>query len=348
MQPSSENSPQEGPTPIGDGKWMAWHLFHEEDLEGVLWEVVRPTVRELREQGLIDSFFFIRYPEGGNHVRLRLRCAPRPEPEEVERRAGEVLTSFAGRWRPKPSARAGASTPLTPRRFPFEPEVERYGGEALLPLSVDFFTLSSVDALRFVGGWSHQPRSRQLTDIMRRLLGQALGLARDWPEALSLLDYFAGRQQEMKPILARADQTFEANQEALAGAFRDHVRGWMEQGALVRESPVPEPLLLAEASRCLAAALGELEPAARESVKASQMHMTANRLGLLNAEESYLTRLLCRCAGALEAREPLLLRTLDEWLRARQPPPQPAQRLATLLREELTRLPAPDEPGSPA
>lgn len=335
MPPQSEHASQQPPSTAEDTRWPAWHLFHDEDLDGLLWEVARPLIRQLLAEGLADSFFFIRYPEGGNHIRLRLHCAPGQPPGPLEQRTEALLAPLTAAWKPRPSTRSPAPAPLSVRRAPFEPELERYGGQALLPLSLDFFTLSSVDALRFVEQWGGQPRSRQLPETLRRLLAQALGLARDWPEALGLLDYFAGRKPEMQAILARADQAFEARQEPLVLTFRNHLQGWLEQGPALPVPPVPPSHLLAEAGRALAAALTELAPAARETVKASQMHMTANRLGLLNAEESYLTRLMCRCAEAVEAREPQLVRDVDAWLRGRHLPERPAERLSQLLASEL-------------
>ena len=53
--------------------WLSAHIFYYDEQDSLLLDCVRPLVRQLEKRELIDRFFFIRYWEGGPHVRLRLR-----------------------------------------------------------------------------------------------------------------------------------------------------------------------------------------------------------------------------------------------------------------------------------
>ena len=52
--------------------WRAFHFFYHGNLSMVIDKFVRPSIGRLVNDGLIDSFFFIRYILGGPHIRLRV------------------------------------------------------------------------------------------------------------------------------------------------------------------------------------------------------------------------------------------------------------------------------------
>lgn len=52
--------------------WTSAHLFRHDDLDQLLTTLVRPLVRELEATGVLRGFFFLRYWEGGPHLRVRL------------------------------------------------------------------------------------------------------------------------------------------------------------------------------------------------------------------------------------------------------------------------------------
>lgn len=59
-----------------DEVWLGSHIFYHGDLDDLIGEMVAPLVEELRSERLCDEYFFLRYWDGGPHVRLRVRCAP--------------------------------------------------------------------------------------------------------------------------------------------------------------------------------------------------------------------------------------------------------------------------------
>ncbi|MFC5666093.1 lantibiotic dehydratase C-terminal domain-containing protein [Kitasatospora misakiensis] len=61
---------------VSEHSWVSAHLFYHGDQDAVIVGVVKPAVERLGRAGLVDGFFFLRYWEGGPHVRLRLRTRP--------------------------------------------------------------------------------------------------------------------------------------------------------------------------------------------------------------------------------------------------------------------------------
>jgi hypothetical protein len=294
--------------------WIAFHLYYAEDRDRLLREAIRPLMASLMASGAIDRFFFVRFGLGGDHVRLRLRVVPRHE-AAVRDAVTQAAAVFFARW---PSTRRVTDDEIRARNqlvlasdpgeaddgiYPdnslrqceFRPETQRYGGAALLGHSLDFFAVSSVHALHFLAEHGDKPRARQLPMILRLLFSQAWGLAWDEDSLLAILAYAETYWGDpIRPLLDRGDRLF-AERPALYCQMLHRER---EELLASRPSGTTLPSL-AEAGARLTSALRAAEPATRQSIAMSQLHMTANRLGLGNAEECYLGRLLRRAVEAM-------------------------------------------------
>lgn len=291
--------------------WISGHLYYHQSLDRAVQGFVHPLVAALCKDALIDAFFFVRYGLGGPHVRLRLRVRPdtrEPVLEALERSARRFLQL-------EPSAasvdeeviRRGnehilASDPhetddsVFPDNsfhvMPFRPEVQRYGGPSRFRMSLDFFTLSSVAVVELLARYGSAPRAVQLTHAFRLLLRQALGFAADEVELADLLRYGVDSWGENMPtIVAKGDKVAAARKDVFLQLFGEglaDVRSPHDgDGASASASH-----FLALGSRKLSAAIGTGDRVTRARVGGSQLHMTATRLGLGNAEEVYLSRLL--------------------------------------------------------
>jgi len=319
-------------------RWHSCHLYYHGDGNLLLGRLVHPLMVSLLRKGDVDRFFFVRYELGGPHVRLRWRVAPGAT-GRADEAVAKAAADFFARW---PSAQSLATDTVERRtqqilaadasesdgilysdnslRFtPFVPEVDRYGGPGLIGASLDFFNLSSLRALGFARAFTGEPRTRQIPWILRTLAAQAMGFARDEPELASLLDYAAvPAGHPLAPFAARGDQAFkeqpESFQRLLREALSEHDR-------------------LAEA-RHLAAAVGSATPDARHRILKSHMHMTANRLGLRNPEETWLGQILRRAAATL----PGSCRPAPE------EPLDPGRGLEDLLSAAFTTIMAPEAP----
>jgi hypothetical protein len=302
--------------------WIAVHVHYHDPLDPAVAGLVAPVFRALWADGLADRFFFVRHGLGGPHLRLRLR--PRAGAAEAvrDRVDGEVGRFLAV----SPSTRSidpdllaqrtreiAAEDPHeddeavygnnTWRWLPFRPEVERYGGPSLLPHSLDLFAVSSLEAFRFVAGPAVSDRGRRLTAALRLLLRQAFAQARTADELRSFAGYALGEYSErFSSVAAKARTVYEQQREDLAGIFVGEARR--------RLGPAPGDL--AAAARALSAVT--LGHPRRSGILGSQLHMTANRLGLLTPEEVYLAVLAASALDDALEREPQLAADLEQRL----------------------------------
>lgn len=306
---------------MNEPDWHSYHVFYHGDRDVVLRQLVTPVLETLWREAWIDSFFFIRYSLGGPHIRLRLlprrgcgdavaetleraaasffsacpSTAPRSE-EEIRRESRAILAN-------DPHEQDGGVYPdNTLLRSPLRFETERYGGPELLPVSLDFFALSSAQALAFLARHGGQPAPRRLAEVFRLLAGQALGLAGCPEELFDIFDYALRFSPHLAAIADRGDRVYEQRSETFCELLRAEI------GAIsaVGDSPVPFGSAWGtECARRLAQETAAVSAEVRRRIYGSQIHMTANRLGLLNPDEVYLGRLLRRAARDLSA-EPAL------------------------------------------
>jgi thiopeptide-type bacteriocin biosynthesis protein len=298
--------------------WVSYHFYYHEDPNLLALDLVAPLVAAQFRKRLIDRFFYIRYALGGPHIRLRLRTSPALREQVVEetgRAAAELLARSPSRKplleeniRKTNEALLAADPHETDDAVyadnsffvtEFRPEIDRYGGPGLLNGSLDFFSISSCVALDFQREHRPRPRAAQLTAMFRVLLQQALGSVGKEEHLLRLVAYAVTSWSEQFPgARKKADDVFLAQQDAFLSLVRSEIESALSARGDSGAESLPGRLLLGRASRRLFQVVGRTdEEEAVLSICASQLHMTANRLGLTNAEEVYLGRLL---AAALE------------------------------------------------
>jgi hypothetical protein len=295
--------------------WVSFHFYHHESPALILAQLLTPLVRDLL-RGAISRFFFVRYSLGGPHIRLRLRVTSGTvDPVDLLSRIGREAADFFCRhpslhsWSEDEVRRrnriilaqdpsehdAGLYPDNSFRSAPFHPEVERYGGPEVLSLSLDLFTLSSVIAIYSLEAGNAENRSVQLGRFFRLLASQVQGLAAGENELLAILGRLSTPPSEtLMGVIRKADQVFQTRQNVFVQLFEgleDDRQGW----------------LLSEGAARLRQGLGSADPATRERIAVSQIHMTANRLGLGLAEELYLCRLLSLAAAEARRLSPAVL-----------------------------------------
>jgi hypothetical protein len=77
-----------------ESAWVSAHVFYHGDLDRPLVHAVAPLVDELAAHALAREFFFIRYWDGGLHVRLRALPATGVERAEVETLIGDRFAAY--------------------------------------------------------------------------------------------------------------------------------------------------------------------------------------------------------------------------------------------------------------
>ncbi|MBB4933459.1 thiopeptide-type bacteriocin biosynthesis protein [Lipingzhangella halophila] len=168
-----------------DTGWVAAHVFCDDNPGRLAVDVLPGLVAELRESGLAQEFFFLRYWDGGKHMRFRFRPGgPGDAPavrDLVEKRCRDYLAAH-----PAPDlldeaeyealaptlAASEKATSYLPRQrnnsvvfMPYHREHGRYGYGAAMAAAEEHFAESSETALnlltrglsveeRFTGGFS--------------------------------------------------------------------------------------------------------------------------------------------------------------------------------------------------
>ncbi|MCH0561743.1 thiopeptide-type bacteriocin biosynthesis protein [Streptomyces sp. MUM 2J] len=333
--------------PIGDGtaRWRTWHLhlpsWGADVTDRALAAGVAPAVARYASAPAPDGradgpaapaggnhpWFFVRYWQGGPHLRLRIAGLDDEAAQGVEdllhRAVADVDAEVPAERRLTQAdyasavgslARTGEGTgPLDPGalrppgvvRAAYAPENERYGGAGLMPLSEDLFHRSSALALRAC----REPRTR------RQVFGQALAATavaagalpgpeirtfleavRDgWAAWLTAHDRYGG--QPAGPAAAERDSAagvpaaLRTQAERLRAAAPELRRLMRDPGPPWQEWAAP----LRTAVDTWSTAPGGRERAL--GVLGSHLHMTLNRLGAGTAQEARLATLLLLLTG---------------------------------------------------
>ena len=218
----------------------------------------------------------------------------------------------------------------------YEPEIERYGGAAGMRIAEQQFHASSWTVLALLQDSEHWSYDRALGAAIQLHLTFAAGLGMDWHEALRFYTSVAqhwshhpalfapeqspqARAQHRDKILRTFAQHFHQQQATLVPyhatlwrALTDDVafeHDWLNQwrhdmqqvGCALRRAQAQQQLLVPperpfDTTSARPTTLQQLWP-----LFESYVHMTNNRLGILNRDEAYLAYLMQQSLQALSA-----------------------------------------------
>jgi hypothetical protein len=179
------------PDDVSETDWISTHVFYQGDQNTLLADGIAPLLGELAEDGLTTASFFLRYWEGGPHIRLRVLPAHKRESVHVRERITTQLREYL-RAHPSPSRMSQRDYDLSaPRlaaqegmrrhrkllypnnsviRIPYRREHERYGHGRRMRAVERHFAESSSLALTFLA-------SRPAADHRATMGCSVLGLA---------------------------------------------------------------------------------------------------------------------------------------------------------------------------
>jgi thiopeptide-type bacteriocin biosynthesis protein len=270
-EPSSGETPP--PTPFltssarrfaPGSEWIFFKLYTGQGtLDHVLRTLVPALVKEARERGLAERWFFLRYADPRPHLRLRFQGP----------RASELFQLLYEKTRPLLEEGRLASVQLDT----YERELERYGGEEGVSLAEKVFEADSECALSVIAETPGDPGADQRWRLLVRGVDQLLNdLGLDVKEKRA----FAKREKEGYGAELGAEDAFWRQ---LGARFRKE-RGSLE-ALLDRSKDEASPkkrALAAFAAR--SARIAPLVPQLRSlpvplsSLASSYVHMHANRL----------------------------------------------------------------------
>ncbi|WP_376796036.1 thiopeptide-type bacteriocin biosynthesis protein [Thermogemmatispora sp.] len=235
--------------------WISAHFFYHGDLGALLVECVQPLLARLEEKALIDAYFFVRYWQGGPHLRLRLLPRAAEDAAQIRDEVRRAATQYF-QHHPAPDSLDAARYqelsgylsyieygydqrgPLYPNNslhfLPYVPEYEHYGGQQAMPYIEKHFWESSTIALAFLTR-SADRKQRTAHCLATMLLSAALADP-DRAATARVIEQFSSSWERMPAslrtqLLASFDQGYERQ--------RQHLSQMCE--LLLRLSSQPEP-----------------------------------------------------------------------------------------------------------
>ncbi|MEU9114604.1 thiopeptide-type bacteriocin biosynthesis protein [Streptomyces sp. NPDC048483] len=176
---------------MAETRWVSAHIFHQGDTDALILDALHPLTERLRaSSGPADASFFLRYWDGGPHIRLRVAV---PDPERREEVRGEITGACEAWFRRHPSepflderhyaeqatilAARERMTAYEPRMYPldsvqflaYRPEYRRYGSGRNMAAVERHFAESSQIALTVLRAGA-SPKERQTAAYCMLLL----------------------------------------------------------------------------------------------------------------------------------------------------------------------------------
>ncbi len=306
-------------------QWLSAYLYYagsKEELLLHLW----PTVDQMLFEKLIHQFFFVRYYDRGPHLRLRLKLSEASSEEVVKQQLQETFNNFL-LTAPPSADKTTIDEPELPSNtiyyVAYQPEMLRYGGPEGIVLSETQFDLSSrvvISILQQSGAWGygkalgaaltlHLITLRSLAIPVEQLidccnLGQASWITYSINTDFEPVDEKTLREKiddmthsytqqkgSILPILNQVWQTLDDE----APFEEEHFNHWTTSmksivGALkktITDQPMPDEYYVDMGLQPLSAICPSYWP-----IIDSYIHMTNNRLGILNRDEGFLYYIL--------------------------------------------------------
>ncbi|MGH3826700.1 MAG: thiopeptide-type bacteriocin biosynthesis protein [Pseudonocardiaceae bacterium] len=312
-------------------RWVSAHLYYHGALDDLLRCAVRPLVGELAAGGLIEGFFFVRYWQGGPHVRLRVLLAGQAPAQPVEGMIEARIGQFFARCPSQTLVRSAdylraagwfsrhefgpsgaAVEPLQPnnslRYLAYVPETDRLGGPAGVAAFEPHFMDSAALALELI---ATRPDERRRTGAALAMM--LLAAAAVIPDLDRLARYFQHSYRSWGARHAGGERTRFARYETGYHQSYDRQRAPLDELArrLVDQARASAGDHLDAAGQRWVSSVRSLrdrltdQRLAPESVLFQCLHKHNNRLGIRLAEETHLFFLLQRTlTGITEGKDP--------------------------------------------
>lgn len=259
-------------------KWLSVYLFHQGDADQLLTLLVHPFIQQWHA-----PWFFIRYWEGGDHIRLRLKVA--------ENQHDLIVKSLS----------LEKSIIKSIQMAEYVPEIERYGNTESMAWAERYFECSSVHILN----WIIKKGTNQSITTQAIKLHLTLLFASRWDkEALiSVCNFFLEgwlpklfNQTEPKERqrlfwLNQFETIFKTSKPQMVQAANQF---W--QGLNARDIDDDLDAYLSETINVMQLyKYAGFEKDKLYQVMSSFMHMNNNRLGISNHEEAYIMYCIIAC-----------------------------------------------------
>jgi len=262
--------------------WETYYLYHEGHADQVLKEIVHPAIDEVQYKlKKTVKFFFIRYFENGYHIRLRLLLSSEESPL-----FRSILTHYI----------SDSGIKIILKEAQYIPETERYGNSDTIAYAENQFYASSCLVLNQLTGSIPLTVSERYSIALNTHLAFFKGMGLSSEYSLQLCDKFVEswlpipasfdaneKKQYKESLLSVFQRQFDLYKDSL---YKNAINFWN----LADTSRNPFTLQFIETNREVNKKYTDsyLPTEAIDEALLGFIHMTNNRIGIINSEESYL------------------------------------------------------------
>jgi thiopeptide-type bacteriocin biosynthesis protein len=274
-------------------KWLSIHLFYSGSLNLFIEKAIKPFI-ELNQE-FIFSWFFIRYTENGQHIRLRLLADKKNVVDLVKKgnfSFGIFFTNF-------PSERLIENENNFINNaiqiIDYQPETQRYGGKNGILISEQFFNYASETIFDFINTETDYEATLLIGIVMNLYVAQSdfendsttlfQSIFNHWldfnlqhlaiPEA-EMIEQFETIYAEQGEMLTEITQSILFQKNEIEG-FENWQKYCDETLERLRQTELTKPI---------------------PDILASYIHLNNNRLGISNFDESLMAYLILRSLEA--------------------------------------------------
>jgi thiopeptide-type bacteriocin biosynthesis protein len=278
-----------------DYAWLSLHIYFSGDADEFLKRAVAPFIGRWKSYFSPGSpWFFIRYWEGGNHIRLRFHGNPFYH-EQIKSSLNNDIFNY-------PNALYKVEKVLTAH---YDPEISRYGNEESIAWAEGHFAASSSYILNWLLTIAD---NRQVTLQAIQLHLMLLFCAKLEPgKMIKLCDFFINGwlpklyrpeipvEHEKEYWLNHFEHTFSSKKDTIclaANHFWEELAENKLNNNLTEYSARSQEIM----NQYQQAEFNELKV---QEIISSLIHMTNNRLGIANQEEAYLMYVVKTCIQSI-------------------------------------------------
>ena len=285
------------------GEWISAHIFYSGNHDLMLQELIAPFVKNNLHLLVEHSpWFFIRYWERGDHVRLRLHHIESFFlKEDLVHMAGDFFKCYPAQRNTQPDVDSDLFPDNSVQFINYIPEVERYGNTRSLPWAESYFASSSALILKWLA--DRKNKNTSFIDAIKLHLillhaawfngidvnGLCADFIDDW--LIRLCNPLNNIPAQKQLWLQQFGRSFEPRKEQLTTAIFNF---WMQ----ISNKQLPEELYRFNELNLQIMLQYKNEGFPVNKILAiigSLMHMTHNRLGINNREESYVMYCTHQC-----------------------------------------------------
>lgn len=278
------------------GEWISAHIFYSGNHDLMLQKLIAPFVENnLHLLVELSPWFFIRYWEGGDHIRLRLHHV---KGHFLKEDLVNIAADFFKRYPAQRNKQVDQDNDLFPDNsvqfISYVPEIQRYGNVRSLSWAESYFAASSTLILKWIADRKNKNTSFIEAIKLHLMLiyaawfnginikGLCVGFIDSW--VIRLCDPLNDIPVQKQLWLQQFGRSFEPQKEQLTAA----VLNFWEQ---ISNKQLPEELHRFNELNLQIMLQYQNEGFPVNKIQAiiqSLMHMTHNRLGISNRDESYV------------------------------------------------------------